>query len=73
MFRNILLRISIGVITIVLGWLSLGIGFSIKTPYNGLIFYSGFAFIIFGILVLTIKKNKKKQTGNNTDSTTKTT
>ena len=59
MLKNKFTRIAIGIIFIVLGWLSLGIGYTIKSNYNGLIFYSGFALILFGILVLLIKKRKK--------------
>lgn len=40
---------------IFLGWLALGMGYTIKSDLNGLIFYSGFVLIISGIIVLSIK------------------
>lgn len=49
-----------GILLIISGWLALGIGFTIKSSYNGIIFYSGFPLIILGILLLTIKKHTKR-------------
>lgn len=55
------LKIIGGILLIISGWLALGIGFTIRSSYNGLIFYSGFFLIIIGIVVLAIK-NKQHTT-----------
>lgn len=52
--KKILKTIS-GIVLIISGWLALGIGFTIKSNYNSIIFYSGFVLIIIGIIVLVIK------------------
>ena len=57
------IKIVCGILLIVAGWLSLGIGFTIKSSFNGIIFYSGFLLIIIGIVILTIK-NKQHTTRN---------
>jgi uncharacterized membrane protein len=53
-----------GIILIIIGWLSLGIGYTIKSSYNGIIFYSGFVLIILGIIVLIIKYKQHTTTYN---------
>ena len=50
-----ILRIISGILLIFLGWLALGIGYTLKSDLNGLIFYSGFVLIIIGIVILSIK------------------
>ena len=50
-----ILKIISGILLIFLGWLALGIGYTIKSSLNGFIFYSGFILIISGIVVLSIK------------------
>jgi hypothetical protein len=55
------IKIIGGILLIISGWLALGIGFTIKSSYNGIIFYSGFPLIISGILLLTIKKKQIKR------------
>ena len=50
-----------GILLIVSGWLALGIGFTIRSSYNGLIFYSGFVLMFLGIVVLVVKKKQKKK------------
>lgn len=57
-------RIIGGILMIISGWLALGIGFTIKSSLNGVIFYSGFALIIAGIVILVMKK-KQHTTRNN--------
>ena len=51
------IKIISGIFLIILGWLLLGIGFSIKSSYNGIIFYSGFILIIAGVILL-VRKHK---------------
>ena len=50
------IKIIGGILLIISGWLALGIGFTIRSSFNGMIFYSGFALIIAGIVVLATKK-----------------
>ncbi len=51
------IKIISGVLLTVFGWLSLGIGFTIKCPhpYNTSIYIRGFLMIVLGIIVLVIK------------------
>jgi uncharacterized membrane protein len=58
------IKIVCGILLIIAGWLSLGIGFTIKSSYNGVIFYSGFFLIIIGILVLVIKNKQHTTRGH---------
>jgi LPXTG-motif cell wall-anchored protein len=55
-------KIIIGILLIISGWLALGIGFTIRSSSNGIIFYSGFALIITGIVLLLIKRKKHTNT-----------
>ena len=57
------IKIVCGILLIVAGWLSLGIGFTIKSSFNSIIFLSGFFLIIIGIVILIIK-NKQHTTRN---------
>ena len=60
----------LGGILILLGWLSLGIGFAEPLgghPYNTIVFLSGFIFIIFGIVTLAIKPAKEKSNEDDFD------
>ena len=52
------IKIISGILLIIAGWLSLGIGFTIKSSLNGVIFYSGFILIIAGIVLLAMKKKQ---------------
>jgi hypothetical protein len=53
-------------ILILLGWLSLGVGYAVPLgghPFNTIVFLSGFVFIISGIVTLAIivTKNRAKE------------
>ena len=54
-----IIKIISGVMIIISGWLAIGIGFTIKSSFKGIIFYSGFILIITGILILAIKKKNR--------------
>ena len=53
------MKIIIGILLIIAGWLSLGIGFTIKCPhpFNTSMIFGGFVLIILGIILLALKKN----------------
>lgn len=55
------IKIISGILLIIAGWLSLGIGFTIKCPHpcNTSIFLGGFVLIVLGIIVLLIKNKNK--------------
>jgi hypothetical protein len=57
------LKIIGGILLIILGWLSLGVGFTIKCPHpcSTTIFLGGFVLIIIGIIVLVIKNKNSIQ------------
>lgn len=55
------IKIITGILLIIAGWLLLGIGITIKSNYNGIIFYSGFILNIIGIIVLVIKTKQYTQ------------
>ena len=56
------LRIGIGLFLIFVGWLSFGIGFTIRSVYKTHIFLSGFFLSPLGVLVLFYnnKRNAEK-------------
>jgi uncharacterized membrane protein len=60
------IKIISGILLIIAGWLSLGIGFTIKCPHpcNTAIFLGGFFLIIIGILVLVIKNKQHTTRGH---------
>jgi hypothetical protein len=54
-------KIGFGIPLIILGWLSLGLGYgsSLGGPlFNTIVFLSGFPLIILGILVLSSRQTK---------------
>ena len=57
-------RIVFGITLIFLGWLSLGLGYGASLgghPFNTIVFLSGFVFIILGIIVLSTRRAKKRE------------
>jgi hypothetical protein len=52
-------KILLSTILIILGWLSLGIGYITKVNLLQYLFYFGFIFITFGIILFTREVNSR--------------
>ncbi len=63
------LKIGIGLLLIIVGWLSFGIGYTIKSVYNTYIFLSGFVLVPLGVILLFYHGKKKviRNTNRNTN------